>query len=77
MSELNDLKDYAPDARQETTADEHVAPWPGGILPTGDYDVDSVLSRLEGVQEAPVTEHGAKYSEIHDSLLAVLDAEER
>ncbi|MFH5880674.1 hypothetical protein [Arthrobacter sp. NA-172] len=69
MSELNDLT--------ENTVEPHDARWPGRAAPTGDPAVDAALERLAGVPSLPVAEHGGTYAEIHDSLMAALDADER
>jgi len=69
MSELNDLP--------ENAVEPHDAPWPDAAAPTGDAAVDSTLERLSGIHSVPVAEHSGLYAEIHDSLMAALDAEER
>jgi len=43
--------------------------------PTGDPAVDTVLSKLSDVAEAPVAQHARLYAELHDGLLAVLNEE--
>lgn len=52
---------------------------PGRAAPepdlTGDPAVDTVLSRLAEVAEAPVREHAALYGSLHDGLLAALNEE--
>ncbi|WAH97965.1 hypothetical protein [Arthrobacter sp. MMS18-M83] len=74
MSELNDL----PESAVELSAVEpHDAPWPDDTAPTGDAAVDSTLERLADIPSVPVAEHSGMYAEIHDSLMAALDAEER
>ncbi|MDQ0031943.1 hypothetical protein [Arthrobacter bambusae] len=78
MSELNDQPDApAPDAPEPDAIEPHDAPWPDGMATTGDAAVDSALARLQGVSAVPVAEHSAIYADIHDSLLAALDADER
>ena len=42
---------------------------------TGDPAVDSVLSKLAEVAEAPVGEHAALYGSLHDGLLTALNEE--
>ena len=42
---------------------------------TGDPAVDSVLSGLSDVAEAPVGEHAVLYGSLHDRLLAALNEE--
>jgi len=42
---------------------------------TGDRAVDAVLSGLSAVAEAPVGEHAALYTGLHDGLLAALNEE--
>lgn len=69
MSELNDVQDGATEPQ--------AAPWPAEAVPTGDEGVDSALAQLQEIPAAPVAEHSNVYAEIHDSLLAALDAEER
>jgi hypothetical protein len=39
--------------------------------------VDSAVEQLAGISSVPVAEHSGIYAEIHDSLLAALDADER
>jgi hypothetical protein len=72
MSELNDLPESA-----ESAVEPHDAPWPADTASTGDATVDSALERLAGMISIPVAEHSGMYAEIHDSLMAALDAEER
>jgi hypothetical protein len=55
----------------------HDAPWPDTSAATGDAAVDSALERLAGISFLPVAEHSGIYAEIHDSLMASLDDEER
>jgi hypothetical protein len=74
MSELNDHPESAVDL---DAVGPHAAPWPGDAAATGDAAVDSALERLAGISSVPVAEHSGVYAEIHDSLLAALDAEER
>jgi hypothetical protein len=69
MSELNDLPEGA--------VEPHDAPWPADMASTGDAAVDSALDRLTGIHSVPVAEHSGIYAEIHDSLMASLDDEER
>lgn len=48
----------------------------GDLPETGDPRVDEVLSRLEGIETIPTTEHVAVYDEVHRGLqdaLANLD----
>jgi hypothetical protein len=89
MSELNDHPQrpvgagtlepgtLEPGALDLEAAAPHDAPWPEDTAATGDAAVDSALERLAGVSAAPVVEHGGIYAEIHDSLLAALDADDR
>ncbi|WP_442542880.1 hypothetical protein ACSBOX_13360 [Arthrobacter sp. KN11-1C] len=79
MSELNDHQQGAaePQSAEPQTVEPHDAPWPDDTAATGDAAVDSALERLAGVSAAPVSEHSGLYAEIHDSLLAALDADER
>lgn len=69
MSELNHLP--------ESAVEPHDPPWPADAASTGDAAADSALERLSGIHSVPVAEHSGMYAEIHDSLLAALDAEER
>ncbi|MGW9405747.1 hypothetical protein ACWGQ2_17460 [Arthrobacter sp. NPDC055585] len=57
--------------------DESAEPSRAALEPelTGDPAVDSVLSRLRDVAEAPVGEHAALYGSLHDGLLAALNEE--
>jgi hypothetical protein len=55
----------------------HDAPWPDHMALTGDAAVDSALEPLSGISSLPVAEHSGIYAELHDSLLASLDDEER
>ncbi len=79
MSELNDH----PESAAEMSASEldglepRDAPWPDDTAGTGDDAVDSALERLAGISSLPVAEHSGIYAEIHDSLMASLDDEER
>ncbi|MDQ0212853.1 MULTISPECIES: hypothetical protein [Arthrobacter] len=84
MSELNDHPESAAemdaidlDGLEPQSVEPHDAPWPDDTVATGDAAVDSALGRLAGVSAAPVAEHSGLYAEIHDSLLAALDADER
>lgn len=84
MSELNDHPQgpveqgpAEPQSAEPQSAEPHDAPWPDDTAATGDAAVDSTLERLGGVSVAPVAEHSGLYAEIHDSLLAALDADER
>lgn len=79
MSELNDHPQGAaePQSAEPESAEPHAAPWPEDTATTGDAAVDSALERLAGVSVVPVAEHSGLYAEIHDSLLAALDADER
>ncbi|WP_284983803.1 hypothetical protein [Arthrobacter sp. efr-133-TYG-118] len=74
MSELNDHPESAVDLHG---VEPHDAPWPDDTAATGDAAVDSVLERLAGISSVPVFEHSGIYAEIHDSLMASLDDEER
>lgn len=74
MSELNDLPESAVEL---STVEPHGAPWPDNTAPIGDAAVDSSLERLGEIPSLPVAEHSGMYAEIHDSLLAALDAGER
>ncbi|MCX2748034.1 hypothetical protein OOZ51_09400 [Arthrobacter sp. MI7-26] len=74
MSELNDLTESAVEL---SGAEPHDAPWPDDTAPIGDAAVDSTLERLADIPSLPVAEHSGMYAEIHDSLMAALDAEER
>ncbi|MBB6407323.1 hypothetical protein [Arthrobacter sp. AZCC_0090] len=74
MSELNDL----PGSAVEPSAVEpHDAPWPDDTVSTGDAAVDLTLERLADIHSVAVAEHSVIYSEVHDSLLAALNADER
>ncbi|MCZ9883931.1 hypothetical protein [Arthrobacter sp. B2a2-09] len=79
MSELNDHPERAAelDSVELHGVEPHDAPWPDDAAPTGDSAVDSTLEPLTGIQSVPVAGHSGIYAEIHDSLLAALDAEER
>lgn len=84
MSELNDHPQgpvaqgaAEPQSAEPQTVEPHDAPWPEDTATTGDAVVDSALERLAGVSAVPVAEHSGLYAEIHDSLLAALDADER
>lgn len=74
MSELNDHPESTVDL---DAVEPHDAPWPDDAAATGDAAVDSVLERLAGISSVPVAEHSGIYAEIHDSLMASLDDEER
>ncbi len=74
MSELNDHPESAVDLHDVEPRD---APWPDNSALTGDAAVDSALERLAGISSLPVAEHSGIYAEIHDSLMASLDDEER
>lgn len=74
MSELNDHPQSAVDLHG---VEPHDAPWPDNSAPTGDAAVDSALEPLSGISSLPVAEHSGIYAEIHDSLMASLDDEER
>ncbi|GAA3316771.1 MULTISPECIES: hypothetical protein [Arthrobacter] len=74
MSELNDHPESAVDM---DGLGPHDAPWPDDTAATGDAAVDSALERLAGITAVPVAEHSGIYAEIHDSLMASLDDEER
>ncbi|MHC6220314.1 hypothetical protein [Arthrobacter sp. MMS24-S77] len=84
MSELNDHPESAvePDATDldglgPRSVEPHDAPWPDDTAASGDAAVDSTLERLADIPSVPVAEHSGMYAEIHDSLMAALDAEER
>ncbi|GAA4041183.1 hypothetical protein GCM10023063_28740 [Arthrobacter methylotrophus] len=69
MSEVNDLPGYA--------VEPHDASWPDHLASTGDGVVDSTLERLSDIRSVPVAEHRGIYAEIHGSLMAALDTEDR
>jgi hypothetical protein len=84
MSELNDHPEGAggPQSAElqspvSQSVEPHDAPWPDDAAPTGDAAVDSAVEQLAGISAVPVAEHSGIYAEIHDSLLAALDADER
>ncbi len=79
MSELNDHPESAvePDAVELDGLEPHDAPWPDDMAATGDAAVDAALERLTGISAVPVAGHSGIYAEIHDSLMASLDDEER
>ncbi|GAA5188842.1 hypothetical protein GCM10023346_01950 [Arthrobacter gyeryongensis] len=84
MSELNDHPESAAemsaidvDGLEPQRVEPHDAPWPDDPTATGDGAVDSALERLAGISTVPVAEHSGVYAEIHDSLMASLDDEER
>ncbi len=84
MSELNDHPESAAemgaidlDGLEPQSVEPHDPQWPDDTAATGDAAVDSALERLAGVSAEPVAEHSGLYAEIHDSLLAALDADER
>lgn len=53
--------------------DEDTA-WPDAADPTGDAGVDQILATLPGLPQLPALEHTQAYTEMHDGLLAQLDA---
>lgn len=88
MSELNDHPESAAEMAAidldglepqslEPQSEPHDPQWPHDTAATGDAAVDSALERLAKVSAEPVAEHSGLYAEIHDSLLAALDADER
>ncbi|NKX50578.1 hypothetical protein HER39_08360 [Arthrobacter deserti] len=48
--------------------------WPAPPGPTGDASVDSILAELPQLPGLPTAEHASFYEQIHDELLADLDA---
>ncbi|NKX56814.1 hypothetical protein [Arthrobacter mobilis] len=48
--------------------------WPALPGPTGDGNVDGILADLAQLPGLPTGEHAAHYEQIHDDLLADLDA---
>jgi len=52
------------------------ARWPDLPDDGGDPLVDAVAAGLAEIPAAPVEEHLARYTEIHDALLSALDTEE-
>jgi hypothetical protein len=49
--------------------------WPEPPEAGGDRPVDAAAAALAGIPELPVEEHLARYTDIHDALLAALDAD--
>ncbi|HKU30144.1 hypothetical protein [Arthrobacter sp. NyZ413] len=66
MNELNDV---------DGAAEPYAAPWPPEAVRTGDPEVDAALAHLQDLPETPVAEHGGVYADLHDALMAALDAE--
>ena len=66
MTELNDVPE---------PAGESAVAWPEAPAATGDEPVDAALLRLREISLDPVTGHSEVYAELHDSLLAALNAE--
>ncbi|WP_115787341.1 hypothetical protein [Arthrobacter silvisoli] len=50
--------------------------WPEAPEDGGDPLVDAVTAGLADIPAAPVEEHLARYTQIHDALLAALDSED-
>lgn len=51
-------------------------PWPDDApVSTSDAAVDRVLQQLPGLRDLPLAQQSAAYTDIHDRLLAELDAE--
>jgi hypothetical protein len=48
--------------------------WPALPGPTGDESVDAILADLSGVPGLPAAGQAALYEQLHDDLLADLDA---
>jgi len=48
--------------------------WPAQPDPTGDDSVDGILAQLSGLPGLSIAEQAARYEQIHDELLADLDA---
>jgi hypothetical protein len=48
--------------------------WPAPPDPTGDESVDGILAELSELPGLSMAEQAARYEQIHDELLADLDA---
>jgi hypothetical protein len=66
MTELNDVPE---------PGGESAVAWPEAPAATGDEPVDAALLRLREVSLVPVSGHSDVYAELHESLLAALNAE--
>lgn len=62
-----------------TTGDEEpqsaAAYWPEEMEASGNPDVDAIMAALAEVPGLPTQQHAAAYEQLHDRLLAELDAE--
>ncbi|WP_035781473.1 hypothetical protein [Arthrobacter sp. H14] len=63
-----DVRGDGPAASGQTTE------WPQSEMATGDGNVDNILARLQDLPQLPSSEHTEAYTEVHDQLMAELDA---
>lgn len=59
----------------ESAMPEASDPRPQPPVPTGDSAVDSLLEELSALDYTPVSTHGAMYADLHEGLLAALNAD--
>ena len=50
------------------------SPWPEALRESADPQVEAVLATLKRIPGAPLPEHPAIYTQLHDALLAELNA---
>lgn len=62
------------DVRGDDQASGRTTEWPQPEAGTGDGNVDNILARLQDLPRLPSSEHTEAYTEVHDQLMAELDA---
>lgn len=70
---MSDDQFASADAQRLIPLDAAIA-WPAQADPTGDAAVDAILAPLTDLQQLPALAHTHAYTELHDGLLAELDA---
>lgn len=69
----NEDDEDIPDG-QRPLLEEPPVEWPGDDAKTGDESVDSILGQLQGLPRLPTAAHTEAYAQVHEELLAELDA---